>query len=91
MALDIFQMALNLMSAACAFLAAGLWYRSVTVRVPPSDQTDEDGMHPFSIVMDDGSDFTETAMAQSRWSRRAAISAAFAAIFQASAICLSLL
>jgi len=87
MDLDASQMALNLISAALAFAAAGLWYRSVKVRVPPSDQQDEDGIYPFSIVMNDGSDFIETAKAQSRWSRHAATAAAF----QGGAICLSLL
>jgi len=91
MVLDASQMALNLMSAALAFAAAGLWYRSVKVRVPPSDQQDEDGMYPSSIVMDDGSDFIETAKAQSRWNRYAALAAAFAAVFQGGAICLGLL
>ena len=88
---DAFQVALNSMSAAFAFLAAGLWYRSVKVRVPPSDQQDEDGMYPFSIAMDDGSDFIETARAQSRWNRYAALAAASAAVFQGGAICLGLL
>ena len=91
MDLDAFQVALNSMSAVFAFVAAGLWYRSVKVRVPPSNERDEDGMHPFSITMDDGSDFIETAIAQSRWSRYAVIAAAFAAAFQGGAIFLGLI
>ncbi|WP_222518462.1 hypothetical protein [Spiribacter salinus] len=91
MDLDAFQVSLNSMSAALAFFAAGLWYRSVKVRVPPSDQQDEDGMNPLSIVMDDGSDFIETAKAQSRWNRYAALAAASAAVFQGGAIFLGLI
>lgn len=71
----------NFASAAFAFVAVVLWYRSATVQVPHEDKPGTDGWHSAAIVVD-GSNFINTAISQALWSKRAAYAAALAALFQ---------
>jgi hypothetical protein len=66
------------LSAILAFVAALLWFKSATVRVPFPRPPQIEG--PDMVV--NGLSFVGTATAQTTWSRRAAMAAAAAAIFQ---------
>lgn len=67
-----------------AFLAAVLWVVSATVQVPfPSPESLKG---PDMVV--EGHSFVGTAKAQAKWSRRAALAAAVAAVFQGVALLL---
>lgn len=72
------------LSAILAFVAALLWFKSATVRVPLPPPGEAKG--PDMVV--DGHSFVGTVTAQTTWSRRAAVAAAVAAIFQGIAVLL---
>ena len=67
----------NAIAMASAIAAAALWYKSAVVKVP---LTPGGTGNPEMVV--DGYAFVSTAKAQTLWSRRAAIAASVAALFQ---------
>ena len=75
----------NLSSAAFAFAAAVLWYRSATVQVAHEDKPGPNGMF-FAAIVVDNNDFIKTAMSQGLWSKRTAYATALAALFQGVAL-----
>jgi hypothetical protein len=73
---------LNLVAGISGIVAAILWLRSATVTIPEGENSGEwDGV----VLSKDGIDLVETAVAQSKWSRNAAIAATVAALAQALA------
>jgi len=76
---------LNVIAALFALIAAFLWYKSATIQVPHQDEPDESGLHSAAIITRGNTDFLQTAVTQSIWSKRAAIAAALAALFQSAA------
>lgn len=80
---------INIASAVLAFVAAGLWVRSATVKVPHKEQPDSSGMFGASISIG-GVDFIATAVAQGEWNKRAAWAAAGAAVAQGAAVLVSI-
>jgi hypothetical protein len=79
----------NTASAICALIAAALWYKSSVVKVPPIEIKDITGLYPYQIVKTDGDktwEVLETAEAQTKWNKRAAMAACVAAVFQGVAL-----
>jgi hypothetical protein len=78
----------NWIAASVAIIAAFLWFRSATVRIPANPPPrDECGGFSAQITVDD-SDFIATAVQQTKWNRWAAVAAAIAAACQAVALML---
>lgn len=77
MSLIIIATIANVIAMVSAIVAAALWYKSGVVKVPmiPGGTG-----NPELLV--DGYAFVSTAKAQTLWSRRAAIAASIAALFQ---------
>jgi len=80
---------LNLVSAASAFIAAALWFKSATAQARPIERRDSNGWIEESIIAD-GFDVIESGKLQQKWSRRGAWAAASAALFQAAAAACSM-
>lgn len=80
MCIKTLKFILNIAAGFAGIIAAILWLKSATVKVPAVD----DGK--FKITEDDGTDVLETAKAQTKWSKYAAICASIAAFSQASVI-----
>jgi hypothetical protein len=78
--------ALNFASAAAAFVAAYYWYRAATLKVPYDPAKDDGSAGIISQEGDKMFDFFASGMAQSRASRKGAISAGFAAFAQGIAL-----
>lgn len=76
--MTVLQLTSNIISMIFAAAAAGFWLKSSTVRVPKKDGNK---VGPEIIV--EGYAFIATATMQAKWSRRGALSAAIAALFQA--------
>jgi hypothetical protein len=71
---------LNVVAGISGIVAAILWFKSATVTVAEAESRDEwDGV----VLSRDGVDLVETAVAQSKWSRNAAVAATVAALAQA--------
>jgi hypothetical protein len=82
------KIVLNWLAALVAIIAALLWFRSATVKVPANPPPlDENGMFAAQISVND-SDFIATAVQQTRWNKWAALAAAIAAACQAVALML---
>ncbi len=77
---------LNIIAALCALIAAFLWYKSATVKVPHRGELDESGFNSAVLIINDNTDFIQTVVAQSTWSKRGAAAAALAALFQGTAL-----
>lgn len=67
----------NVVAMVSAFVAATFWYKSAVVKVPMKP-----GGTGNPELLVDGYAFVSTAKAQTLWSRRAAIAASIAAMFQ---------
>ena len=79
---------LNAASALAAFIAAALWHQSAVAKCPVSNKPDASGWVPAYISVDD-QDFIKSARLQQKWSRRGALAAAVAAVFQGLALAMS--
>jgi hypothetical protein len=83
------KIVLNWLAALVAVIAALLWLRSATVKIPANPPPrDESGVFAALITLND-SDFIATAVQQARWNKWAAFAAAIAAACQAVALMLS--
>ncbi|WP_157649457.1 hypothetical protein [Burkholderia ubonensis] len=84
---------LNIVSAAAAFTAAGLWFWSTRVEVEYVEPTEVGSWIPGSITIDQGNgkriDPFATGIEQARWNRWAALAASAAAACQGIAAILS--
>jgi D-alanyl-lipoteichoic acid acyltransferase DltB (MBOAT superfamily) len=82
------KIVLNWIAAFVAVIAASLWFRSATVKIPANPPPrDENGMFAAQITVND-SDFIATAVQQTRWNKWAALAAGIAAACQAVALML---
>jgi hypothetical protein len=67
----------NVVAMVSAIVAAALWYKSAVVKVALTP-----GGTGSPEILVDGYAFVSTAKAQTSWSRRAAVAASVAALFQ---------
>jgi hypothetical protein len=75
---------LNIITGLLAIASAFCWYRSSTASVKHEELADEpDGGYRDGTVVQNGNDFFATNKLQSKWNKRAAGFASFAAIAQA--------
>ena len=82
------KIAFNWIAALVAVIAALLWFRSATVKIPANPPpSDEAGMSAAQITVND-SDFISTAVQQTRWNKWSAVAAGIAAACQAVALML---
>ena len=69
------KVVLNRVASLVALVAAHLWFRSATVRIPANPPPrDEKGMFAAQITVNDA-DFIATAVHQTRWNKWAAVAA----------------
>jgi hypothetical protein len=89
--------ALAVATALCSIIAAALWWYASWVEVSPAradelrkEEFERTGQHRrVALAFTADADLDFTLAAQSRWNRRAAVAAGFAAIFQAAYVAVS--
>jgi len=72
---------LNYVAAVLALISSIFWFCVVSLKVTKQNNA-TDGWHD-AVITDDGINVLETIKLQQKWGRRAALLAAFAALFQA--------
>ncbi len=79
---------LNIAAAACAILAAGLWWKASVVFAPPSASGGAWGGATITVTDSKGRPYDpfDTAVLQSRWNKWAAMAASAAALLQGVAL-----
>jgi len=90
MSVDITIIALNFISSIAALLGAFFWFRSATLQVAYKNEPDADGDYSAVITTGENTDFINTVLAQSLWSKRGACSCGIAALLQGFALLLQI-
>jgi len=90
MSIEVTIVALNCIAAIAALVGAFFWFRSATLQVAYKNEPDADGFYSAVITTGENTDFINTVIAQSLWSKRGACSCGIAALLQGFALLLQI-